>query len=374
MRIRKGDGQELPLPRRGNIEFSEVTTFLGPNGSGKSTILHALNWFFNGARQGALTLEDVFQRDPDRTVEVAVVFDRLTDADRQRLGKYATPSESSVLIRKVWAGGAEKLIGRGRAFPAFQDVRQGASPSERRSRHQALRSSQPDLALPAWTNDATATETMAAWEAANPDRLVETDLEASSHFFGFVGHGQMSGLFDFIFVSADLRAAEETTDSKSAVLGRILEQAIDRSAADAELADVLSKVTEQQRTIQDRYFADQLCSLSSRLTTEVASLATGREVRISPELTPPQPQKLGFNVNIVDDDLDTRVDRQGHGFQRALLIAALSSSQNPVRAPRRRASSVWRLRSPSSTSTHSRPDCLRPSFERWPKKKGAAFR
>jgi energy-coupling factor transporter ATP-binding protein EcfA2 len=323
MRIRRVTVRNFRCLNHVDIEFEDVTTFLGPNGAGKSTILHALEWFFNGTKQTCLVLDDVFQCDPGLTVEVAVEFDRLTDADRRQLGKYATPGESSVLIRKVWDDGAEKTIGRGRVFQPFQDVRAGSSATERRALYQELRAAQPDLGLPGWTNDGNATETMAAWESTHEDRLVDADIESSSHFFGFVGQGQMSGLFDFIFVSADLRASEEATDSRSAVLGRILEQAIDRSAADAELAEVLGRAAAEQSAIQDKYFANQLTTLSEQLTAEVGALSAGRKVRISPELTPPPPQKLNFKVNVVDQNLDTRVDRQGHGFQRALLIAAL---------------------------------------------------
>lgn len=305
------------------ITFEEVTTFLGPNGAGKSTILRALDWFFNGTRHDLLTVDDVFHRQADRTVEVAVQFDALTERDREALGKYASVEATTVEIRKTWTDGDEKIIGRSRVFPAFQEIRSAASASERRSIYTELRSAEPELNLPAWTNDASATQTMSDWEAANPTELVDADIESSSHFFGFAGQAQLSGVFDYIFVSADLRAGEEATDGRAAIIGRILEQAIDRSAADAEIAALLDETSRQQSSILENHFTEQLAALSASLTAEVQAFASGRAIEINSDLAPPPPQKTQFLVNVRDQELMTRVDRQGHGFQRALLIASL---------------------------------------------------
>jgi putative ATP-dependent endonuclease of the OLD family len=39
--------------------------------------------------------------------------------------------------------------------------------------------------------------------------------------------------------------------------------------------------------------------------------------------SPAQPERIQFRVGVSDHDLDTQVERQGHGFQRAFVIAAL---------------------------------------------------
>ena len=323
MRIQHVTIRNFRCLRNVEIDFSEVTTFLGPNGAGKSTILHALNWFFNGTRQDVLSADDVFHREPEQIVEVSVRFSDLTTNDRGALGKYASPVAETVTIRKTWSDGSEKILGRSLVFAPFEHIRAGGSATERKARYQELRSADQSLGLPAWTNDANGMQTLADWEAAHLDRLDEAEVEASSHFFGFVGQAQMSGLFDFIFVSADLRASEEATDARSTVIGRILAQAVDRTAADAEVEELLGRVASEQSEIHRKHYGEQLTTLSGRLTDEVAAFASGRTVRVSAESAPPSPSKTQFLLDIVDNDLNTRVDRQGHGFQRALLIAAL---------------------------------------------------
>lgn len=324
MRIRRVVIRNFRCLQDVEIAFDDVTTFVGPNGVGKSSILRALDWFFNSARGShGLSSSDCFLGQSDSPISVSVEFSDLSTADRDRLGKFAPPGQETVLIAKQWENGVERTIGRSRVFPPFEDVRSRPTATDRRSAYKSLREERSDLDLAAWTNDAATADAMSQWEADHTDLLEESDVESSSPFFGFAGQARMSGLFDFIFVSADMRAAEEVLDSRAAVIGRILEQAVDRSGADSELADLLEAASRTQQEIQTRYFGEQLESLSSDLTEAVSALATGRSLRVTSEAGRIQQPKIQFRVNVLDQEFETPVDRQGHGFQRAMLIAAL---------------------------------------------------
>lgn len=252
-----------------------------------------------------------------------VEFDQLTDRDRSTLGKYAPSEFSQVTLWKQWHEGVEKLYGRGRGFPPFDLVRAGATAADRRGAWQGLRSERPELGLPAWSNNDAVATFMTEWEAEHPGELVDSDVESNTHFFGFAGQAVMSGLFDYIFVSADLRASEEASDARSAVIGRILELAVDRSAAESEVEALVEEFGRRQSDIHSRLLEGQLAELSSELTGAVAEFVTGRQVTVSSRQEPLKPQRVQFSVNVLDATLETRVERQGHGFQRALLIAAL---------------------------------------------------
>jgi predicted ATP-dependent endonuclease of OLD family len=139
----------------------------------------------------------------------------------------------------------------------------------------------------------------------------------------FTGQAKMTGLFDYVFVSADLRADEEGRDAKGSVVGRILDQAIDRTQAEQEMADLQLMVNATRETIQSTHFDEQLDTLSDDLTAAVSELTSGRSVHVTPlvqELRLPQVQ---FQISVRDGSARTRIDQQGHGFQRALLISAL---------------------------------------------------
>ena len=303
-----------------SVDFDDITTFIGPNGFGKSTILRALDWFFNG---GNLSEEDVFSGAQEKKIEVSVEFIGLTEKDRAALGRYAIPGIDTVTIWRRWEDGRDKMYGRGRAQPLFASIREGANATERRQRYNEFRTSQPEFGLPSIRKDAELTTVLDQWEADHPDELEDVDITSTTHLFGFYGQAALAGLFDYVFVTADLRASEQAQDNNKAIIGRILEQAVDRSGANADLAELMARVATEQSDIHNKHFGEQLKGLSERMTAAVSAYTAGREIQVSAQdLAVPQ-QEAQFRVRIMDDDTETSVERQGHGFQRALIISAL---------------------------------------------------
>jgi putative ATP-dependent endonuclease of OLD family len=301
------------------IPFDGVTTFIGPNGVGKSTVLRALDWFFNG---GLLTEDDVLDGASERRIQVEVEFSSLTDADREALGKYAPESRDTVLVWRTWEDGADKMTGKALAFGPFEEIRSLNGAAAKKAAYSGVRVARPELDLPAWTSVGAVEATMSAWEHEHPEDLEESEV-SDTHFFGFAGQARMSGLFDYVLVTADLRANEEAQDSRTSLLGRILERTVDRSSADGKLQELSARFQQEQEAIHDEHFGPQLTVLSQQLSEAVEAFTQGRSVRINTVNADPKPQKVQFSVVIRDQLTETRVERQGHGFQRALLIAAL---------------------------------------------------
>jgi putative ATP-dependent endonuclease of OLD family len=318
VRIKRARIQNFRCLRDVDITFDSVTTFIGPNGVGKSTVLRALEWFFNGS---VLTDDDVLNGAARPWIQVEVEFDSLTVADREALGKYAPATRDTVTVWRTWDDGSDKMTGKALAFGPFEDIRSLASATGKKTMYSGLRTARPELDLPAWTSAGAAEIVMSDWEHEHPAHLEET--ASGNHFFGFAGQGLMSGLFDYVLVTADLRASEEAQDAKTSLLGRILERTVDRAAADGKLQEMSSRYLQEQIAIHDEHFGPQLDAISVQLSDAVAAFTRGRSVRISTVNTDPKPQRVQFSVSVLDQLTETRVDRQGHGFQRALLIAAL---------------------------------------------------
>ncbi|MEI9906888.1 MAG: hypothetical protein WDO06_02375 [Actinomycetota bacterium] len=139
------------------------------------------------------------------------------------------------------------------------------SKNERKSAYNALRGIEPSLNLPT-ANGAEAIETaFRAWETEHPDDLTEVSGDLTTSFFGFNSQAKMAGLFDYVLVTADLRASEESVDSKSTVIGRILERSVDRTAANAAIETLTSEIESRQREIYSEHFQDQLTEISEGL-------------------------------------------------------------------------------------------------------------
>lgn len=306
------------------IPFDSVTTFIGPNGTGKSTVLRALDWFFNG-RLSSLTEKDCSFGAIDEEIEVQVTFSDLTETDRKALGKYAPEGASTFTAWRKGRvlDGTDVISANAKSFPEFNVIKAAGGATAKKELYAELRHSRPDLNLPIANTGTAVEQAMTAWEAANTDRLVDAPEALQTNFFGFNSGGKMSGLFDFVLVTADLRASEESLDGKSSIIGRILERSIDRSAADEEIAKIVEDSRVRQQQVYEQKFKEKLEAMTTQLNEVVTSYSPGRTIKIFPADVEPKAPRTTFSVAVVDGVTPTVVERQGHGFQRTLLISAL---------------------------------------------------
>lgn len=305
------------------IPFDSVTTFIGPNGAGKSTVLRALDWFFNG-KPGSLTEKDCSFGAIDEDIEVQITFSDLTEKDREALGKYAPEGAVTFTAwKRRGPDGAESLSANSKSYVPFNSIRGKGSAAEKKAAYNELRGADASLGLPAWSNVDAANQAMTAWEAGHIDQLIEAPESLQTNFFGFNSGGKMSGLFDFVLVTADLRASEESIDGKSSIIGRILERSIDRAAADEEIAKIVEESRAKQQKVYEEKFKEQLDGITTQLNEVVASYSPGRSVTVSPADVELKAPKTTFEVAVLDGTTETAVERQGHGFQRTILISAL---------------------------------------------------
>lgn len=305
------------------IPFDSVTTFIGPNGAGKSTVLRALDWYFNG-KAGSLTEKDCSFGAADEDIEVQVTFAELTDKDREALGKYAPEGVPTFTAwKRRTPDGIEILSANAKGFPEFEAIKAANGATAKKDLYAALKSSRPELQLPDAKTGAAVDQAMTTWEAENTDKLLDAPEAMQTNFFGFNSGGKMSGLFDFVLVTADLRASEESIDGKSSIIGRILERSVDRAAADEEIAKIVEESRQRQQQVYDEKFQGQLDVITSQLNDVVKLYSPGRSVTVAPASVELKAPRTTFEVAVLDGTTETAVERQGHGFQRTILISAL---------------------------------------------------
>lgn len=305
------------------IPFDSVTTFIGPNGAGKSTVLRALDWFFNG-KPGSLTEKDCSFGAIDEGIEVQITFANLTEKDRETLGKY-TPEGATTFTawKRRSPDGSDVLSANAKGFPDFNAIKSAVSATAKKDLYKDLRRNRQDLNLPEANTGPAVDQAMMAWEAAHTDQLVDAPEALQTNFFGFNSGGKMSGLFDFVLVTADLRASEESIDGRSSIIGRILERSVDRAAADDEIAKIVEESRAKQQKVYEEKFKDQLDAITAQLNEVVTSYSPGRAITVAPAEVELKAPRTSFEVAVLDGTTETAVERQGHGFQRTILISAL---------------------------------------------------
>lgn len=305
------------------IPFDSVTTFIGPNGAGKSTVLRALDWYFNG-KPGSLTERDCSFGATDEDIEVQVTFSDLTEKDSEALGKYAPEGVTTFTAWKRRSpDGSDVLSANAKGFPDFNAIKAASGAASKKELYSKLRADRLDLGLPLATTATAIEQAMTTWESSNTDQLVDAPEALQTNFFGFNSGGKMSGLFDFVLVTADLRASEESIDGKSSIIGRILERSVDRAAADEEIAKIVEESRAKQQQVYEEKFKAQLDAITTQLNEVVTSYSPGRAVTVAPAEVELKAPRTTFEVAVLDGTTETAVERQGHGFQRTILISAL---------------------------------------------------
>lgn len=323
MRIKRVEIKNFRCLDQVEVNFDEITTLIGPNGAGKSSVLRALDWFFNGDKSTLLTADDVFSGADEHKIIVRVDFNELSGNDREVLGaKYAPVGVDDFSVWRIWEDGKDKITGKALAFQPFENVRSESGAGPKKTAYEKVVADHDELVFPKWTSLGAADAMLDTWEREHPDLLKPAQV-SDTNFFGFAGQGRLSGLFDFVLITADLRASEEALDTKTSVIGRIIEKTVDRTAADDELDQLNDELTVRHAEISGRHFTSQLKALSADLTAEVKSFAPGRSIDVGSVQAEFKPQTTRFNVKVDDHGTKTDIARQGHGFQRSLLIAAL---------------------------------------------------
>jgi putative ATP-dependent endonuclease of the OLD family len=165
-----------------------------------------------------------------REIIVEVDFDELTPEDRAALGNARSERLS---IGRSWDVGSTEMWVTVPGNPAFAHIREpGLTAMDKRERYSRLRTEQSEYELPSARSSAEVDQNLLAWEDTHHDLLEDQDMPCPA-LFGFGGQAKLSGLFDYVFVSADLRAADEARRRRQqggrASVGRVVRQGDPRS-------------------------------------------------------------------------------------------------------------------------------------------------
>lgn len=312
---------------KAEVNFYDVTSFVGPNGVGKSTILYALDWFFNGGSQGILTNNDATYGCENEDIEVRITFNDLNETDREVLGKYVGAESTSFTAWKVRSheDGRERLSANIKGYELFTDLKNpNNTAAALKALYKEVIDDHPNLRLdPNVRTKANILAELTRWESEHVDQLVSIPEELSTDFKGFNSNSALATRFKYTLVKADLRANEESEDSRKSLLSEIIERTVDRKSADDQLVEAFSGIKTQEKSIYDGVFGESLTNLTNQLNSVVNDYTSNRSIEITPNIQEINPPKTTFKIQVNDGEYQTDVTKQGHGFQRTLLISSL---------------------------------------------------
>lgn len=271
---------------------------------------------------------DCWSDDPTLVIEVALEIDLgaadetfepfLDEAGVLWVAKRSLPGE----------GGREALfVTRRRASPDFSQIRAQTQATAAKDQYEEL---DPDkyAELPAWTNFAALTDVLEEWEAGHPEELGW--VEDGSIGFGS-GKVDLARYIEPVFVPAVHDAVVESKDSKSSVLGTLIERIVNPKALFED------RTKDLDAEVGGRYEAmlgegdDALVGASDTISERLGQFAPGAEVVLTWEGRPPTIATPSVRARLVEGGHLAEIGRQGHGLQRAYILALLHElAEKPV--------------------------------------------
>lgn len=308
------------------VVFGDLTAFVGSGGVGKSTILNALDWFFHG---GALAERDLHRPanagEPVADLAVAVTFSNLNDGDRTALGRYVDGNTTT--LTRTWSEGeAEKLSGNALVLPEFEQVREADGAMELRGRYRELYEQRgEELELPAPANNREQVEhNMEVWERVHPEKC-ELRPQDARHLGGFTGTPLLASRISYVLVGAAAGAPEALGGGRGSVLDRLL-SAIEQLDAEARAAitSLQEKAQGEIEGVVAQARGEALVSIGAGITKRIETYFPGAAIKLEDEVAPPRPPQISVRALVSDrGGHPIEANLQGHGLQRALVIALL---------------------------------------------------
>ena len=307
------------------LPCDSLTALVGRNGSGKSSFLNALELFYNVSARVAV--EDFYSEDLTQDIEIAVTFSGLS----QEAGEFFSPylDNDTLTVVRVFSdpqkGKSGTYHGMRLQNHDFGLVRNAGRAMDIRRAYGTLRKTLEYSSLPTANSADAVLRNLADWENQNPDKCLP--LRDDGQFFGFtqVGQGYLGRYTRFIFIPAVRDAMEDATERRGASVTEIMDLVVRSALAERkDVADFKQRTQDEYEAIMDPKKLTELDNLADDLSKTLQSYVPDTQVLLNwselMEISIPLPQA---QVKLLEDEYESRVERTGHGLQRAFIITML---------------------------------------------------
>jgi putative ATP-dependent endonuclease of the OLD family len=307
-----------------DVSFGAHTALIGGNGAGKSSILKAIEKFYSTSKN--CEADDFFGRDQGQSIEIELTFNQLGDQELAAFQERVR--DGKLVVTRIFDGSASsgRYQGLVPQIADFMAIRMHTGATPKRAAYNALRENNPLYAgLPNAGSAGAVDQALRDWEANHPEQLVL--LPDDGQFFGFQNNsrGKLQRHTSFVFIPAVREASADAADSKTSVIGKLLEILV-RSQI-LQRPDILAfkaQMTEAYQALVSAENMPELGALAGTLTADLRGLYQDAEVSLNWREIGEMPVPLPMaDVFLKDDGFGGPVDRQGHGLQRAFIFTLL---------------------------------------------------
>ena len=307
------------------LPCDSLTALVGRNGSGKSSFMSALELFYEPS--AAVTAQDYYNEDTTQDIEIAVTFGNLAPEAKTLFASYIDQDRLTVVRVFSLTDAKRSGVYHGMRLqnPDFEAVRSAGGARDIRAAYSQLRNAEKYSSLPLAGAVDVAQQAMNDWEASNPDQCER--MRDRGQFFGFqqVGQGYLGRFTRFISIPAVRNAQADATEGRGSSVTLIMDLVVRSALANRQsVVEFRHNTREQYSNVMDPTNLTELNDLEARLSETLQSYVPDASVVLNwsqlPEIDIPMPQA---QVKLLEDDYEARVERTGHGLQRAYILTML---------------------------------------------------
>ena len=308
-----------------SLPCDSLTALVGRNGSGKSSFLSALELFYNPSAK--VTPEDFYSEDVTQDIEIAVTYSGLSKEAKNLFSAYI--DNDSLTVVRVFSGGNAGKPGTYHGMrlqnPDFDEVRNAGGAMDVRRKYSEIRQREEYSSLQTANSEPAVREALGEWESQNPAQCSPRRDEGK--FFGFteVFGGYLGRYTRFIYVPAVRDAAEDATEGRGSSVTEIMDLVVRNVLANRkDLTEFKQRTQDQYREIMAPEKLAELNNLSQNLSNTLQSYVPDAKVVLQwsdfPDISIPMPQA---QVKLSEDEYESKVEKTGHGLQRAFIVTML---------------------------------------------------
>lgn len=320
-------------------DFGNITSFIGYNGSGKSSIIRAINWFFEGHRLHETDYFKNFSGEQNDEISVEIKFISLNESEKSQFKKYVKNDSMTIMRSQNIGEEKSKLFGSPNIIPEIEKIRSISGIKEQRDELKKLFENEEIFAS---SEDAQIINNKKATRAEFDDLLIRLEmytgnsskyetrkLEEATNFQGFSGGSEIRDAVGFIFLPAgeDVTEEFESNNRGSAMnilIGTLLKDTLAKSIESwqKDHAEVLQELEDKIKIDSKEEIGRKEELINSRLSM----FLPGVKFKLDPSLDDwrPKPAALA-HPTISNGGQEFPIENQGHGVQRATLLALLQA-------------------------------------------------
>ena len=308
-----------------SLPCDSLTALVGRNGSGKSSFLSALELFYSPTAR--VTAEDFYNKDVTQNIEISVTYSNLNEEAKELFSPYI--DNSRLVVVRVFPDPQARNSGTYHGMrlqnPDFVDIRETVPAMQKREKYNQIKERTEYASLPTVGSAAAVTAALAEWEAQNPSQCQL--LRDDGQFFGFtqVAQGYLGRFTKFIHVPAVRDALDDATEKRGSSVTEIMDLVV-RSALSKrpDVEEFRQRTQDEYRNVMNPKRLSELGDLADDLSKTLQEYVPDSKVLLQwlelSDISIPLPHA---EVRLIEDNYESRVERTGHGLQRAFIITML---------------------------------------------------